>query len=100
MGDTDINQALLNGRPNAQSGGMREVKINRKETIGITWRAGENSEGREGREEPALTRNTVPKGQGRPQSQAEGSGAEARGERVETHRNVALSSVSCIYLVK
>lgn len=97
MGDTDINQALLNGRPNAQSGGMREVKINRKGTIGITWRAGENSKGRE---EPALTRNTVPKGQGRPQSQAEGSGAEARGERVETHRNVALSSVSCIYLVK
>lgn len=97
MGDTDINQALLNGRPNAQPGGMREVKRNRKEMIGITWRSGETSKGRG---EPVRTRNTVPKGQGRPQSQAEGSGAEARGERVETHRNVALSSVSCIYLVK
>lgn len=79
MGYTDINQALLNGRPNAQPGGMREVKINRKGTIGITWRAGENSKGRE---ESARTRNTVPKGQGRPQSQAEGSGAEA-GRRQE-----------------
>lgn len=58
MGDTDINQALLNGRPNAQSGGMREVKINRKGMIGITWRAGETSKGRQ---EPARTRNTVPK---------------------------------------
>lgn len=58
MGYTDINQALLNRRPNAQPDGMREVKINRKGTMAITWTAGENSKGRQ---EPARTRNTVPK---------------------------------------
>lgn len=58
MGYTDINQALLNRRPNAQPDGMREVKRNRKGTMAITWTAGENSKGRQ---EPARTGNTVPK---------------------------------------
>ena len=50
MGYTDINQALLNRRPNAQPDGMREVKRNRKGTMTITWTAGEKSKGRQ---EPA-----------------------------------------------